>query len=158
MALTAAERQARYRATHPEKIAAYKTSEARKISDEKYREKHGTHPMNKAGTDSYKKYRASEKYRRSYMNGHLKRKYGITLEKYKELVEAQNGVCKICGGITPNRDWKDGRKQWLQLFVDHDHKTGKIRGLLCNTCNVGISLLKDDIRLLESAIRYLKES
>lgn len=57
---------------------------------------------------------------------HLKSVYGITLEQYDKMFETQNGVCAICSGIN-----KDGRR----LFVDHDHKTGEIRGLLCYQCN-----------------------
>jgi len=158
MALSAAERQARYRARHPEKIRAYKQSDARKLSDAKYREKHGTHPMNKSGNDAYKKYRATDKYRTTYLKRHLKRHYGITLDEYNSMYVSQDGKCKICGGDTPNRNWKDGRIQYMKLFVDHDHKTGRIRGLLCNTCNQGIAALKENVTVLANAIAYLKEN
>ena len=73
--------------------------------------------------------------------------YNITLEEYNKLFEKQNGNCAICGK----------HQSYLKkgLSVDHDHVTGKIRGLLCNNCNAGIGLLKDDIKLLTIAINYL---
>lgn len=78
----------------------------------------------------------------------LRRGYGIVLDQYAEMLTSQNGVCAICGGVN-----RDGRK----LFVDHDHGTGKVRGLLCNLCNRGIGNLRDSVDLLEAAIRYLNE-
>ena len=76
----------------------------------------------------------------------LKRNYGLTQEDYKKLLEQQKGVCAICG-CKPN-----GKA----LAVDHNHTTGKIRGLLCHDCNVGIGFLKEDISILQKSIEYLK--
>lgn len=78
-------------------------------------------------------------------NSHLEKKYGITLKEYKKILSNQNGVCLICRN-------KDIRK----LAVDHNHKTGEIRGLLCGKCNQGIGLFNDDIKILRRAIEYLK--
>lgn len=75
-------------------------------------------------------------------------RYGITVDHYNEMLMTQNGVCAICSK-SPS-----GKKQ--RLCVDHCHKTGEVRGLLCNDCNVGIGRLKDDIELLVSAIVYLE--
>lgn len=75
----------------------------------------------------------------------LKQKYGITLEDFKAMVKAQKGRCKICGLKT-------------KLNVDHNHDTGKVRGLLCHKCNTGIGLLNDDLEILEQAVEYLKEN
>lgn len=77
----------------------------------------------------------------------LKKNFGITLDDYNEMLEAQGGVCAICGGE------ESGRYQYLA--VDHDHQTKKIRGLLCHKCNKGIGCLKDSVDVLQSAIRYL---
>jgi hypothetical protein len=82
-------------------------------------------------------------------NNVLKYQYGITLEKYLEILEAQNGRCKICGTDIP------GGKG--SFHVDHCHDSGKVRGLLCHYCNVGIGNFKDNISTLASAILYLKE-
>ena len=80
---------------------------------------------------------------------HLKVKYGITPEKYAELLFLQGGVCTICKG--PGKAYK-------KLCVDHNHETGKIRGLLCNTCNAGLGQFSDNIELLQLAIDYLRGS
>lgn len=70
------------------------------------------------------------------------------LETYKHLFDLQGGVCAIC------QSPENGR--YAHLSVDHDHDTGKIRGLLCNNCNRGIGLLKDDPKILEQAKKYLE--
>lgn len=82
---------------------------------------------------------------------HLRNKYGISTEKYKELFDKQNGVCAICGLPETSR-WRGIVRH---LPVDHDHTTGEIRGLLCTKCNSGIGHLGDDPNLLHRAILYL---
>jgi hypothetical protein len=81
----------------------------------------------------------------------LKHVFGLTLDQYDKILENQNGVCAICG--KPERAKMYGVIR--RLAVDHDHKTGKIRGLLCALCNQAIGLLNDDINNLASAIKYL---
>jgi hypothetical protein len=78
----------------------------------------------------------------------LKRKYGMTLEEWDELFEAQNKSCKICGTDTPG-----GKGFW---HVDHDHATDKVRGILCNGCNLGLGHFKDSLENLKKAQDYLK--
>lgn len=75
----------------------------------------------------------------------LQVRYGITMEDYEQRVLAQDGKCLICLTIPDI------------LVVDHDHKTEHVRGLLCNNCNRGIGLLKDNIEVLQSAIDYLRK-
>lgn len=77
----------------------------------------------------------------------LKSDYGITQEDYADMWEAQDGKCAICGGVN-----KDGRL----LLVDHDHKTGKVRGLLCHNCNVMLGNAKDKVEVLAAGIAYLE--
>lgn len=72
--------------------------------------------------------------------------YGLTLDTYEAMLDAQNGVCKICF-----RGNKDGRA----LAVDHNHATGKVRGLLCDRCNRGIGFLRDCAENLARAAAYL---
>lgn len=81
---------------------------------------------------------------------HLKRKYNMTLEEYNVILESQNGVCDIC-----KEPESYGRATFLS--VDHCHNSNTIRGLLCNNCNRAIGLLKDDIDVLENAVKYLKK-
>lgn len=82
-------------------------------------------------------------------NTKFKTRYGITLLEYNLLLEAQNGVCAICGTDKP------GRKGSNYLSVDHCHASGKVRGLLCYKCNVGLGAFKDDPASLTKAIEYL---
>lgn len=86
----------------------------------------------------------------------LKKKYGITLEDYRILFRLQNGKCQIC----EKQDLTDidGDKKWGNLCVDHCHKTGNARGLLCNSCNIGLGLFKDNTELLLKAINYLNNN
>ena len=80
---------------------------------------------------------------------YLKRKYGITVEQYDLILKKQGACCAICGGINPNGQ---------RLAIDHDHKTGHVRGLLCSKCNRGLGKFEDSIQLLQAAINYLKET
>ena len=78
----------------------------------------------------------------------LKNDFGITIEQYNEMLEAQGRRCAICGTDTPN-----GRGGF---HVDHNHKTNTIRGILCHNCNVLLGHAKDDIKIIELALNYLK--
>ena len=73
------------------------------------------------------------------------KKYNLTPEEFTYMVMEQGGVCGICG-LVPSA-----------LYVDHDHATGKVRGLLCQKCNSGIGFLGDSLEGLEKAIAYLKK-
>lgn len=82
-------------------------------------------------------------------NTELKRNYGITLEDYHKMKEAQNNCCAICG--------TSGDKLRRTLLVDHNHTTGKVRDLLCDGCNHTIGHAKEDIEILKNAIKYIKK-
>ena len=83
-----------------------------------------------------------------YSDYRLKRTFGISLVDYDAMLEAQGGGCAICGQ-TPK---EEGRR----LCVDHDHKTGEVRGLLCNICNRCIGFLQDDSELCRQMMLYLR--
>lgn len=84
--------------------------------------------------------------RRLYQKDYFLRKYyGINILEFNEMRKSQNDKCAIC-----NLE--------VKLLVDHDHKSGKIRGLLCSKCNCGIGYFKDDAKLLESAKEYLNKN
>lgn len=76
--------------------------------------------------------------------------YGIDQDDYNKLLEDQKGKCKICSIKL------SGTSRHNKLCVDHDHSTGKVRGLLCHKCNTGLGLLGDSIENLEKAVEYLK--
>lgn len=80
----------------------------------------------------------------------LKSLYGITLEQYDSLLKLQNGYCAICQRPETRRL----RGKVRPLAVDHDHETGRVRGLLCGHCNSGIGYFKENPRLLKVAAGY----
>ena len=73
--------------------------------------------------------------------------YGITEEQYQEMIVRQGNRCAICH--------KTAEENKQALAIDHCHDTGKVRGLLCMQCNLGIGYLNDNINLLADAIKYL---
>ena len=79
--------------------------------------------------------------------GHLRRKYGLTVEGYEDLLIQQDGCCAIC---------QDPESLARAMAVDHDHKTGQIRGLLCFDCNIVLGKMKDNPALLRRAAEYLE--
>ena len=87
-------------------------------------------------------YAESGKKKVSDRKSHLKRKYGLTLAEFDELLAAQGGGCAICG--QPDAD-----------NVDHDHDTGRVRGILCFPCNAAIGLIHEDEERLLAAAAYL---
>lgn len=78
-----------------------------------------------------------------------KTKYGISPEDYYSMFEKQNNRCAICG-----EEFSDSNK----AFVDHCHKTNKVRGLLCTRCNTLLGMAKDNIETLQNAIKYLNNT
>lgn len=105
----------------------YNTKKRRKYNKE-YRRK------NKKKIAKYK-----QEHEQEIRNKEMQYRYGITFTEYSKMLKNQGNVCKICGGINPGGN---------RLAIDHDHKTGKIRGLLCIKCNIKIGwyeVLKDNI-------------
>lgn len=110
--------------------------------------------------DSREKYlHAAAKYRHSHPEKlteyRLKSRYNITPEQYTDLFVSQGGVCVICGQSESAKHNKT--KEVQKLAVDHCHKTGKIRGLLCQDCNRGLGKFQDDPARLENAAAYIRK-
>jgi hypothetical protein len=109
-------------------------------------------PRNKNSKDGYHCYckacnNARTRESRQRLHGgsrhyHLKRRYGIGVNEFDELVLRQDGVCAICGRPNPEH-------------VDHDHETGAVRGILCFNCNGGLGQFRDSIDALLAAASYL---
>ena len=97
--------------------------------------------------DCYKEFRSKNKKDPRELNRlyQKKYKYGLSKEDYYSLFETQQNKCAICG------DSFDETK----AFVDHDHQSGKVRGLLCTRCNTLLGMAKDNVEILKSAIKYL---
>lgn len=113
--------------------------------------------MNKDNEAAYKhldnlrnatsKYNKTEKAKQGVRKWQLKTKYGLSLDDYNTLLKQQNHKCAICG--IDEVDVKKG------LCVDHCHTSGKVRALLCVTCNTGLGMFKDNVDLLAGAIDYI---
>jgi len=118
-----------------------------KCNLDKELEEFSLHPGSKDGRNTQCKICRNSYHRGNYdpekrFNWSLKRNYNINKEEYYAIKHRQNNKCAICFSET-------------KLFVDHCHKTSKIRGLLCSQCNTGIGLLKENISNFENAIKYL---
>ena len=140
-----------YRKAHPE---------SDRETARRYREKNPSYAA--ANSKSWRsenpeKYRAQS--RRSWEKNKVKKlaadrvrymreKYGITIEQYDSMYRAQNGACAVCDGVNLS-----GRR----LAVDHCHRTGKVRGLLCSMCNSAIGLAKERLDVLKKAVAYLEK-
>ena len=115
----------------------------RKEITKKYKKSH-------KGVQSTERYKKSHKGLKNRRRGALSSKYKIIEQRYFEILEKQIGLCAICGSDSPRRR---GSKNFA---IDHDHTTKKVRGLLCHPCNVMLGLAKDNIKILETAVKYLK--
>lgn len=95
---------------------------------------------NRKGRENRKKNHGSRGY-------HLKYRYGITQDEFNKIIELQDGLCAIC------QKSPTGAKPW---HVDHDHSTGRVRGILCHSCNTALGNFKDDPEILRKALEYLQ--
>ena len=93
-----------------------------------------------------------EKKRASTRKSELKAKYGLTLECFDRLMREQNGMCAICNHVF------DQTSNIGNARVDHCHSSQKVRGLLCNSCNTGIGMLREDVGIFMRAVSYLRRN
>jgi uncharacterized protein (DUF924 family) len=131
MAQTPEEKKAARRASNRKWYLA--NAEVRREVQRRYRE---THP------DANRNWR--ETHPNATVNSDRKRRFGMTPDEYAQRLAAQNGVCAVCEG---NRSTK-------ALGVDHDHKTGLARGLLCSNCNSALGLMDDNATLIRKLAEY----
>lgn len=80
----------------------------------------------------------------------FRKKFGITLAIYHDMVKSQGGLCPICKGSTVGHAGRIGA-------VDHNHRTGAVRGILCGRCNLGLGQLQDSEEILLAAVAYLRK-
>ena len=80
---------------------------------------------------------------------HIQRTYGISGDEYLELKRSQGGLCAICG------PWTGRNGRYVSLSVDHNHKTGEVRGLLCRVCNRILGMFRDNPVAFQRAAEYL---
>lgn len=91
------------------------------------------------GEDAYKRYKRDD---------YLKNTHGISIEEYEEMLEDQDGKCYVCGGV----GYSNGR-----LDVDHCHKTGRVRRLLCPMCNRALGMMRECSESILSLALYAEE-
>lgn len=122
-----------------------------KTFDNFYKDKRGINGLTRrckrcwSSKSYYSRTRSAESIEKAYWRV-TKNKYGITKEDFYSIADKQNNKCKIC---------KQETNTHKRLVIDHNHKTGRVRGLLCGQCNAALGLLRDDIKILQEAINYL---
>jgi len=172
MALTKSEIQKRYyekhkkenalrgkkwRKNNPEKCrryskkSYYKNIKKRRANSRNYYKLH-KHECNRKGAIRRRLWR--QKNREKAHSQSRKEKYGITEKQFQSMLKDQKGRCAICRCKEIIIDKNTGKVKTLS--VDHNHKTNKIRKLLCHRCNLGIGIFKDSWKLLQAASSYLK--
>jgi hypothetical protein len=146
-----------WRKKHPERYAAMQAKYYENHKDERREKLYAYRTANPEKMRAYRKARyaartpeqvEAEQIRKRA--GKFRRKYGITIDEYNTLLAKQAGVCALCRH--PTRRGTYGGN----LDVDHDHATGKVRGLLCTSCNHALGVLGDNVEGLELALKYLK--
>lgn len=111
--------------------------------------------------DNLERYHSKSSTKSAHWEAHVRnvlKKYGLTQASYQELWDAQKGLCAICE--TPMERWGERVGKGVnptQAVIDHDHRTGKVRGLLCNLCNSGLGKFKDDSYKIWKAFTYLED-
>lgn len=125
----------RWRAKYPEKTKAL---------NKKWRD---------ANPEKVKASRQTESHKKSIRKHTLKKKYGITLEEYDYLFSLQAGVCAIC--LLP--ETMKNQHGLKKMAVDHDHATGRIRSLLCGHCNLAVGNVREDVKIVERLMEYIKK-
>jgi hypothetical protein len=145
--------QREWRAKNPEKARRYSRSYKERNADEvRARNRARMKKRRDADREGYRRAmrewarKNPDKVRAKAVRQHLKT-FGLTLEKWQAMHDAQAGVCAICGG-------KERRGH--ALSVDHCHQTNKVRGLLCGDCNRGLGLFRDNPEALVRAAEYLR--
>lgn len=93
-----------------------------------------------------------ERRRRAVLKHYYKSRYGMSFEDIHKMFSSQNGKCLICGVDVHLKGTKDN----TQGVIDHCHQTNIVRGIICNMCNKGLGLFRDNPEFLKQAIKYLK--
>lgn len=127
-----------------------------RVLNKRWRERH-RETYNRKEATRHARMRAKltpEARRALWLRSHLKRSYGLTLEEFDVMLTTQGGRCALCDGLFTELAPRRNRQT---IHVDHDHATGKVRGLLCVNCNLGIGYFGESVAKLQRAIRYLNQ-
>ena len=96
-----------------------------------------------------------DKVKQYQRTSNLRKNFGLSMDEYEQMLAKQNNLCAICE--KPETFIHHQTKETARLAVDHCHKTNKVRKLLCKSCNTALGLFKDDIGVMENAVKYLKD-
>jgi len=141
-----------YRKKKAEYARTPEEREKRRILQQKWRDANRDH-YNAWARENHKKHYNRPEIKRRLYGYHLKMKYGITVDDYESLLSSQGGVCAICGKAQPGKQRKGSSPGRVRRFhVDHDHDTGRVRGLLCLRCNSCLGFYE---ALGEKMLKYL---
>lgn len=142
----------RYRAKHPDRVRA---SHARYLAANREALYATAAAKRDASREEYNRHNRDTYDPTARRQSHMKSRFGLTLEQYEAMVQAQHNLCAICG--QPERQKRNsGASKPLGLAVDHDHQTGRVRGLLCRACNRALGGFYDDPVALRAAADYLE--
>jgi hypothetical protein len=153
-----------WRKTHPEKAREYSERHYKANPEKAYEasrrwQKANPEKKRKYALRYYRTHREKvREYSRRYQATHPEQSlhylaaYGLTVAGYVTMLAAQNGACAICH--QPEKTTHNGKG--IRLSVDHDHETGRVRGLLCAKCNLGIGRLGESVERLRQAVDYLE--
>lgn len=150
---------ARYRSTHPERVAAqrdaYRENNPDAVASGQARYYTKNAERRKAASTAWRKANPER-----YRDAQLKCCYGIGVAEYDRMLASQGGVCASC--LKPETALANGRwkrtTETKRLAVDHDHNTGRVRGLLCGACNRALGALKDNIDTVRRLATYLERT
>jgi hypothetical protein len=131
-----------YRLKHP--ISKEAKARYNKTNQQRHPKKYD--PVKETAWRKARKARDPARIKEIEYRSRLKTQYGITVEQYEEMVSVQGGVCGICGRPPKKR----------KLDIDHHHESGRVRGLLCGTCNSAIGLLLDDAAIIRKAEEWVE--
>ena len=149
-------KRAEWQVTHREQKAAYHKAYYAVHGDEikaRHRARYAADPTPYRSYNKEYRARDPEGYREKIRTNALAREYGITMAEYQTMHAAQSGLCLIC----QRPEMKVHRSGTpFRLVVDHDHATGRVRGLLCAKCNHLLGMAHDDPAVLTAAIAYLE--
>lgn len=131
--------------------------ENKEITNERQKNYRKENPERYRETDKRKRLKQIERLGSPLFNKIKKvGKYRMTVEDYDSLMRDQNGVCAICKKVSRRRN-TSRVNELAPLSVDHCHSSGKIRGLLCGSCNSGLGMFQDNIEYMKEAIQYLQK-
>jgi len=141
-----------WRKENREKEHGYNRSYYARHAEQRRADARKRHSANRQRLNEACRVRNKKKYREDplrFRAAHLRSKYGLTPEEYKQMVKKQGDRCAICK--------KPSKSQGKRLAIDHCHRTNRVRALLCHRCNLALGHLQDSPIILKAALAYLRK-